>query len=109
MSRPITKAMDLKEGISYTYIDRLNPDKKEYMGMLTKKGDLKINNYGRDASVILTFNDGEKINEKEYDWDDTFVEYQSGGRKRKSRHRRKRQKTRKGISRKKRIKSKRHR
>ena len=59
MSRPITKARDLKEDISYTYIDRLKPDKKEYMGMLTKKGDLKINNNGHDASVILTFNDGE--------------------------------------------------
>jgi hypothetical protein len=110
MSRPITKARDLKVGISYTYIDRLKPGKKEYMGMLMKKEDFKIKNNGRpEATAILTFNDGEKINEEEYEWDDTFVEYQSGGRKRKSRHRRKRQKTRKGISRKKRIKSKRHR
>ena len=110
MSRPITKAGDLKEGISYTYIDSLNRDKKEYMGILIKKGDFEIIGVGdHEPSAILRFKDGEKINEKRYVWDEKFEESQTGGRKRKSRHRRKRQKTRKGMSRKKRIKSKRHR
>ena len=104
-------ARDLIVGRSYIYINNWKKDKPETnLGELLEKGVFRSPNTSIEPLGYLKFKNGNKSDNRSYNWDDEFREVKTtSGGKRKTRRNRKSRKLKKSKSRKNRKKSNRRR